>query len=94
MDYMERSGSGFKKIKEDYHTAVNYRPEVETKFYSMATTFWVTLYNLNYNVQVEKDAVNPEKVAVEGKNVAIEDERVAFAERSVHTKKNRYYRTD
>ena len=54
----------------------------------------MTLYNLNYNVQVEKDAVNPEKVAVEGKNVAIEDERVAFAERSVHTKKNRYYRTD
>ena len=94
MDYMERSGSGFKKIKEDYHTAVNYRPEVEPKFYLAATSFRVTLYNLNYNVQVKKDAVNPEKVAVEGKNVAIEDERVAFAERSVHTKKNRYYRTD
>ena len=32
MNYMERRGSGFKKIKEDYHTAVNYRPEVEPKF--------------------------------------------------------------
>ena len=86
MNYMERRGSGFKKIKEDYHTAVNYRPEVEPKFYSTATSFWVTLYNLNYNVQVEKDTVDSEKVAVEDKNVAIEDEKVAFAERLNETK--------
>ena len=31
----------------------------------------MTLYNLNYNVQVEKDAVDPEKVAVEDKNAAV-----------------------
>lgn len=48
MNYMERRGSGFKKIKEEYHTAVNYRPELEPKFYSDATSFRVTLYNLNY----------------------------------------------
>ena len=52
MNYMERRGSGFKKIKEDYHTAVNYRPELEPKFYSTVTSFWVTLYNLNHNVPV------------------------------------------
>ena len=42
MNYMERRGSGFKKIKEDYHTAVNYRPEAEPEFYSTATSFRVT----------------------------------------------------
>lgn len=52
MKYMERRGSGFKKIKEDYHTAVNYRREVEPVFYSTATSFWMTLYNLNYNIPV------------------------------------------
>ena len=46
----------------------------------------MTLYNLNYNVQVEKDAVNPEKVAVEDKNVAIEDEKVASADRLNETR--------
>ena len=46
----------------------------------------MTLYNLNYNVQVEKDTVDPERVAVEDKNVAIEDEKVAFTERLNETK--------
>jgi ATP-dependent DNA helicase RecG len=64
MNYMERRGSGFKKIKEDYHCAVNYRPELEPKFYSDISSFIVTLYNLNYNVPVEKIAIDPEKVAI------------------------------
>ena len=64
MNYMERRGSGFKKIKEDYHNAVNYRPELEPKFYSDISSFIVTLYNLNYNVPVEKVPVGPEKVAI------------------------------
>jgi len=49
---MERRGSGFKRIKDDYRRAVNYRPELESKFYSDATLFWVTLYDLNYNVPI------------------------------------------
>ena len=53
MNYMERRGSGFKKIKEDYHRAANYRPELEPEFYSDTTSFWVTLYNLNYNVPID-----------------------------------------
>ncbi|MCD8006938.1 MAG: putative DNA binding domain-containing protein [Oscillospiraceae bacterium] len=65
MNYMERRGSGFKKIKDDYHFAVNYRPELEPKFYSDISTFKVTLYNLNYNVPVEKVAFDSEKVAFE-----------------------------
>ena len=33
MNYMERRGSGFKKIKEDYHNAVNYRPLYGTRYH-------------------------------------------------------------
>ena len=65
MNYMERRGSGFKKIKEDYDNAVNYRPELEPKFYSDISSFIVTLYNLNYNVPVEKVSVGPKKNASE-----------------------------
>ena len=61
----ERRDSGFKKIKEDYHNAVNYRPELEPKFYSDISSFIVTLYNLNYNVPVEKVSVGPDKNASE-----------------------------
>lgn len=69
MNYMERRGSGFKKIKEDYRNAVNYRPELEPKFYSDISSFIVTLYNLNYNVPVGKVAIDSDKVAI---GVAIE----------------------
>ena len=57
---MERRGSGFKKIREDYHNAVNFRPELEPKFYSDPFSFWVTLYNLNYRVPIEKTDVGGE----------------------------------
>ena len=48
--YMERQGSGFKKIREAYHQAVHFREELEPKFYSDSSDFCVTLYNLNYGV--------------------------------------------
>ncbi|MBO5486176.1 MAG: hypothetical protein J5988_04495 [Eubacterium sp.] len=57
MNFMERRGSGFKKIKDDYHKAVNFRSELEPQFYSDATSFWVTLYNLNYKVPIEKVSI-------------------------------------
>ncbi|MCD8315346.1 MAG: hypothetical protein LUD44_06935 [Firmicutes bacterium] len=46
MNYMERRGSGFKKIKDGYHFAVNYRTELEPKFYSDISKFRVTLYKI------------------------------------------------
>ena len=64
LGYMERQGSGFKKITEAYHTAYNYREELEPEFYSDITSFQVTLYNLNYEA-VEKEIVGAEKVAFE-----------------------------
>lgn len=81
MNYMERRGSGFKKVKDDYRREVNYRPELEPKFYSDATSFWVTLYNLNYNVPVEKVAIDEAKVAIQNENVSIEKKQVMFEEK-------------
>ena len=54
MNYMERRGGGFKKIKADYHRAVNFREALEPQFYSDRTNFIVTLFNLNYGVEVGK----------------------------------------
>ena len=90
MNYMERRGSGFKKIKEDYHNAVNYRPELEPKFYSDISSFIVTLYNLNYNVPIEKVPVGPEEVAVGEKNMLIEAQKLSIqkAINSLDAKKN------
>lgn len=76
MHFMERRGSGFKKIKSDYRHAVNYRSEIEPIFRSTPTSFFVTLYNLNYNVPVENVSITPEKVAVGEENVLIASENL------------------
>lgn len=70
---MERQGSGFKKITETYRAAHNYRDELEPKFYSDASSFQVTLYNLNYGT-----AATASNVTIEDENVAIENENVAI----------------
>ena len=46
--YMERRGSGFRKVMDAYRTSINYTTEKEPKFISNGTAFFVTLYNLNY----------------------------------------------
>ena len=53
--YMERRGSGFRKVMDAYRTSVNYTTDKEIKFVSNGTTFFVTLYNLNYKSQVSKN---------------------------------------
>ena len=90
MRFMERRGSGFKKIKADYRHAVNYRPEVEPMFRSTPTSFFATLYNLNYNVPIEKVLIDPEKVAVDGENVLIASEKLLIeaAINSLNANKN------
>ena len=77
LGYMERQGSGFKKITESYRAAHNYRDELEPKFYSDASSLQVTLYNLNYGTD-EIGAVGEEKVALEQEKVAFEAKKVAF----------------
>lgn len=78
MNYMERRGSGFKKIKDDYHRAVNYRPELEPKFYSDATSFWVTLYNLNYDVPIDGIAVRAKEQSVEDGKTVVSEKKQLF----------------
>lgn len=73
LGYMERQGSGFKKITEAYYAAHNYRAELEPKFYSDVTSFQVTLYNLNYGT-----AVKAAKVTIEDENLAIAPDHVAI----------------
>ena len=81
MHYMERRGSGFRKIKADYHNAVNFRPELEPKFSSTPTSFFVTLYNLNYNVPIAAIPIKVGNVAVENSKVAVDEEKVAVERR-------------
>jgi len=73
LGYMERKGSGFKKITESYYAAHNYRDELEPKFYSDASSFQVTLYNLNYGT-----SVSAAKVTIEDENIAITSDHVAI----------------
>ena len=81
MHYMERRGSGFRKIKTDYHNAINFIPELEPEFSSTPTSFFVTLYNLNYCVPVksaENMSAETEKVTFEAENAAFPMKKVAF----------------
>lgn len=50
LKYMERRGSGFKKICNEYGHQVNYRDEIRPIFYSDHQDFVLTLYNLNYGL--------------------------------------------
>lgn len=75
LGYMERQGSGFKKITEAYYAAHNYRAELEPKFYSDAASFQVTLYNLNYGqplVSGENQLFEEEKAVVSSENQSFE----------------------
>lgn len=78
MNYMERRGSGFKKIKDDYHRAVNYRPELEPAFYSDASSFWVTLYNLNYNISIEEVSAGRQKQLFEDEKTVVLNKKRLF----------------
>ena len=78
LGYMERQGSGFKKITEAYSSAHNYRAELAPKFYSDSASFQVTLYNLNYGIAA-KVAIEDENLAIAPNHVAIEDGNLAIA---------------
>lgn len=78
LGYMERQGSGFRKITEAYHAAHNFRTELEPVFYSDAAAFQVTLYNLNYVADTGSDKATAENLAIETENLAIEAEKLAI----------------
>lgn len=53
LDFMERRGSGFKKIIEDYRSEENFSEQKAPLFHSDPYSFSVTLYNLNYEASEE-----------------------------------------
>ena len=59
LDYMERRGSGFKKIMQAYEVEPNYTEDKKPVFYSNAPEFRVILKNLNFTDEVlnEKNEV-------------------------------------
>mgnify|MGYP003371481275 FL=1 len=94
MHFMERRGSGFKKIKADYHRAINYRSETEPVFKSTPTSFFVTLYNLNYNIPIGKTGLQEKKQAFDAEKTGLQEKKQAFDARisgldfSMPTKQN------
>lgn len=63
--YMERRGSGFKKIREDYKGQYLYSDSLKPEFYSDRSSFILTLKNLNYKKGAEKGAETRKAVVVE-----------------------------
>lgn len=55
LDFMERRGSGFKKIMQAYEVEPNYTEDKKPVFYSNATEFRVILKNLNFTNEVLND---------------------------------------
>ena len=78
LGYMERQGSGFKKITESYHAAYNYRSDLEPEFYSDASSFQVTLYNLNYSQTICKSRASDEEQAFDNEKTGLQDEKQVF----------------
>ena len=78
LGYMERQGSGFKKITEAYYAAHNYRAELEPKFYSDGTSFQVTLYNLNYGQTTGETGLVDEKQAFDSEKTGLQIKKQAF----------------
>lgn len=78
LGYMERQGSGFKKITESYHAAHNYRSELEPQFYSDASSFQVTLYNLNYGLPIHETGLADEQQTSEREKTVLQNEKQAF----------------
>ena len=50
LKYMDRRGSGFKKILDSYKFQEHYTEEMKPEFRSSNSEFWLILRNLNYNL--------------------------------------------
>lgn len=58
LGYMERRGSGFRKIKSAYEAEEKYTEDKAPVFFSNRTEFRVTLMNLNYVIAKKNEAAN------------------------------------
>lgn len=55
LKYMERRGSGFKKIMMDYQEQPNYNESLRPLFEADSEDFLLTLFNMNYSEDVTQD---------------------------------------
>lgn len=62
MHLMERRGSGFKKILDDYRNSYHYRTDLKPLFYSDPMTFRVTLWNLNYDYPIPTQSIEEDAI--------------------------------
>ena len=77
---MERRGSGFKKIIEDYQSQQNYADVLAPAFLSQYDVFFLTLKNLNYaqgNVKGNEKGNETNKIKGAGKNVSERADMIA-----------------
>ena len=58
LKFMERRGSGFKKIINAYETQKNYKKDLKPIFNSFNNDFILTLFNLIYSTSVTKDVTD------------------------------------
>ncbi len=73
--YMERRGSGFKKIIEDYQFQRNYTDELAPVFISEYDAFFLTLKNLNYLLSKKGDKRGDKKKIKKGDEIAARVEK-------------------
>ena len=93
MKFMERRGSGLRKIIEETAKLPGYSDEMKPEFTSTPSNFKVVLKNLNYGISEEKLIVDAEKPSFESGKAAIENEnpiieRLKDTGLTEHTKKN------
>lgn len=80
LDYMERRGSGFKKIMQAYEVEPNYTEDKKPVFYSNATEFKVILKNLNFTNEVLN---NKSEVLNEALNEVLHDKKAEIEDRVI-----------
>ena len=78
LGYMERQGSGIKKIIENYETEMNYSEDRKPEFFSDSSQFSVILKNLNYGKSIENLVIDSKNQAIKTENTAIESQNPAI----------------
>ena len=68
LKYMDRRGSGFKKILSDYRKQPTFTEKLDPEFYSDNDSFLLILKNINYQAQVQIAAGGPGRKTLEHMN--------------------------
>ncbi len=73
LGFMEREGSGIRKMRDSYLEAPNYTPGKDPEFYSDRTQFIVTFPNMNYGVIEKRDFLTDQDTDQVADQVADQD---------------------